>query len=334
MQFAFDSEEPALEALTGAPPTLDSCFSTLAFSKIGYPDEIKNWFKDIELVPGYALLRNHPFEAAGANGCIYRFTACHKLQPSVIKDIAKFSIHAGIVKYDFWIHMLSKKNIGQNNFYEYFVTALTFPSTDEGINPPKGGRWFSIDGQEYFQLFHHTTAEGKAGILKDRFIAASRFNFCGTRYLKKKHCYFTDMPKVVTSIDTLPLLMRQPGGPRVYFITDDLSRVADSGIKVLDRELKCHMAFLVHPEIVQPNPMVRHFNTEGQPDWIEIMFPRIYRCPCDGLVLDRSIEIEGVPHWIVNSENASGLRVNDPICCSSGNDVAALKGLIDDYYAE
>ncbi len=314
-------------AKTGLPPLLDTFITTFAFSRIRFPEEIKKWIDAIQFVPAFALYRSE-----GDNKCFYRFHAMHELLPVNLPLATPFFIHVGLGEYDFLVQVISSEPLGRNIFYEYYPAAVTLSQSAQAKQLPRGGQWYGIDDQEYLRLFHHTNAEGKKGILTDKFLNASKYNFSGTRTLTRRYAYLTDIYVANSLFDTLPILKRNSHGVEIIFRTDDLTGFASSGVTIDDRVLTDRICFLVHPEIIQPNPMVRHFALESQPDWLEIMFPRIYRCPCDGLKLDRSITIDGEANWIVNSEKVSQFRSTDPICCANGNSIEALKNMIDDCY--
>ena len=62
--------------------------------------------------------------------------------------------------------------------------------------------------------------------------------FCGNRRLQKSHCYLTDVGRVRSSIDTLPLLMRGDSGVDIVYRTDD-ERHVHAGVPVV--EDKCSL---------------------------------------------------------------------------------------------
>ena len=314
---------------TGLPPLLDSFITTIAFSRISFPEEIKKWVDTIRFVPAFGFYR-------GSNGtqCFYRFSAMHELIPVDLPLVTPFFIHIGLAEFDFLVQVMSPKPLGVNTFYEYYPAAVTLSQSGQAKDLPNGGQWHAVDGKEYLRLFHHTTAEGKRGILSDKYLKSSKYNFAGTRCLTHGHVYLTDINAARSLFDTLPILKSTSRGVEIAFRTDDLSGIAASDIAIDDRALTDRICLLVHPEIVEPNPMVRHFAFESQPDWLEIMFSRIYRCPCNGLRLDRNVTIEGETHWIVDSENASNFRSTDPICCANGNSLDALQKMIDDSYLD
>jgi len=105
-------------------------------------------------------------------------------------------------------------------------------------------------------------------------------------------------------------------------------------VELAARDLGERVPFLVEPELIQPNPMVYHFPIDGQPTWLEIEFTRIYRCPCDGINLRKSVEINGEVHWVLDTEDAVGLRHTDPITWANGNSAESLLRLIDDCYMD
>ena len=101
----------------------------------------------------------------------------------------------------------------------------------------------------------------------------------------------------------------------------------------LDNRVLCErINLLISPDVVQPNPMIMHQEIKGQPKWLEVEFTHIYRCPCSGIRLEQTVEVEGEQYWLVDKESVVDFRTTDPICCANGNDVRALLSLIDDCY--
>lgn len=312
----FNADEVIKRTLLGERAFLDSFAASIALARIGVPDELKGWFDTIKVIPAFAFY---------SGGSYYRFNGCQDFIPSPM------TVHATLGEYGFAVHLRSLQALERCDFYEYFPAILAFGQARDNVPPPPGGQGVAIDEQYYFRLFHHTTEDGKKGILSDKRLDGSHWNFCGTRPLTHRHCYLTDIPSAKSAVDTLPILILRPGSD-VLFQTDDQAHILKAGVKIDDRELTTHVAFLVSPRVIQPNPMVGHHEIDNQPKWLEIMFSRIFRCPCSALKLDRSVVFDGEEHWIIDEDSAIDWRRNDPICWADGNDPEALLRLIDDYY--
>ncbi|MBA7670888.1 hypothetical protein ES703_79035 [subsurface metagenome] len=284
----FESDAAAMDSLSGTEPLLEAFVATLALARVGYRDEIKEFMETIHFVPGFAF-----FRGPGSARSYYRLSACHEFLPSAVPEVAPCDLHVGVSRFDFLVQFMSSEHIEKTHFYEYFHTVMTFSQAREGLSPPKGGQLFTFQGKQFLRLFHHTSAKGKQGIISDGFLNPSIWNFCGTRELTRGHCYLTDIPNAKTTLDTLPLLMRTTPGTQIVYRTDDEEHIVSAGVNIENRDLSERIALLVAPEIIQPNPMVYHFPIRGQPTWLEIQFSHIYRCPCDGLTLNRDVVIDG-----------------------------------------
>jgi hypothetical protein len=325
----FESDAAAMNSLQGVPPLLNSFAATLVLSRVGYPPDIEELMKDIHYIPGFAF-----FIGTRSKDSFYRLSACHPFLPPFLPATAPCILHVGLGKYDFLVQFMSDRFLAQGRFYEHYPVIMSFSQASDGMSPPKGGELLDVDGKPYLRLFHHTDSKGKTGITRDALLAPSRWNFCGTRTLSRTHCYLTDLPQAGTIFDTLPLLMRTSPGTQIIYRTDDQQYTVSAGVEMAPRDLHERISFLVAPELIQPNPMVYHLPLDGQPTWLEIEFTRIYRCPCDGLKLQRSVEIDGETHWVLDVESAQDLRADDPITWANGNSKEALLRLIDDCYID
>jgi hypothetical protein len=322
MSLLFDADEISKMALSGKPPLLDSFAASVAMARIGVPQELRDWFETIKVIPAFATYSGWSY---------YRFNGCQDFIPSPLTPETPMTLHATLGEYGFAVHLRSHQSLERCNFYEYFPAILAFGLAGENVSPPPGGQGAVIDGQYYFRLFHHTTDDGHTGILASKSLNGSYWNFCGTRRLASRNCYLTDVPSATSVIDTLPILIPR-SGTDVLFRTDDQSEILRAGVKIDDRQLTRRIAFLVSPKLIQPNPMVGHHEIDKQPKWLEIMFPRVFRCPCSALRLERSVMFAGESHWVIDESSAADWRKNDPICWADGNDPQALLRLIDDCY--
>lgn len=320
----FESDHSSIDYLDGVSPLLDSFFSILSLSRIGFPAEIQNLVDSIRYIPGFTFCMRSP-----KGGTFYRISACHPFRDPLVPELSECDLHIGLNEVDFIVTMLSKKHIDKSQFYETFPVVLRFAQANKGSVLPRGGGWEIIGNRTYLRLFHHTDLTGVTGITEDSYLNASEWNFCGTRKLKSKHCYFTDLPSANSIVDTLPLLIRQSSGEEVAFRTDD-QRIVSAGVRISQRDLGKRLSFLVDTELIQPNPMIYHFPIDGQPTWLEIEFTQIYRSPCDGIKLVKATEINGEKTWIINREDADNLRYTDPISFALGNDSNSLIQLIND----
>jgi hypothetical protein len=155
--------------------------------------------------------------------------------------------------------------------------------------------------------------------------------------MEATHCYLSDIPRVRSQIDTLPMLIRR-SSPDVVYRTDD-GRTVKAGVRQIpDKTLDARLSFLVSPAVIQPNPMIWHHPIDGQPRWLEIEFPFIYRVPCAHVNLKSSITVKNETHWIIDEKSAVDFRVGDQVLWADGNNPFALVSLIEetllDGYAE
>ena len=310
----------------GVPPRLDSFFATFAVARL-YSDDLKRWFEGTPIVPAFVFYkRDNNYSYLRSNGC-------HELLPPLTLGLPKI-IHMAFQEYDFAVNTMSPNYLEASPFYEYYPAVLSFSQAHQNLSPPRGNQTCVIDDKFYLRLFHHTTEEGKAGILSDRFLKGSVWNFCGTRKLINRHCYFTDILRVDSSFGTLPILIRRSHDEDILFQTDAGTVIKRSGVEVRieDRPLEARLSFLVSPDLIQPNPMVLHYQALKRPKWLEIMFSSIYRCPCSGIQLKETTVFDGETHWIVDTDSAIDLRANDPISCAHGDDIDAILALLDDHY--
>jgi hypothetical protein len=317
-----------MESLPEISPRLDAFAAEIAITRISFPSEMKEWVSSIRYVPGFVFY-------GGLSGVgYYRAHGCHELRLSPFtQDVVPFVMHIAVGQYDLAAYFLSRKWFSRSHFYEYYPTMITFAQACEGKNPPIGGQSKRLAQKSYIRLFHHTTTDGRNGILADRFVCSSRQNFCGTRELEYNYCYFTDIPQASHTLETLPMLIRRSGQEHVFFRTDDQMELVAAPVQINNRRLDCRLSFLIAPDLIQPNPMIYHMPIKSQPKWLEIAFPSIFRIPCSGLSLNKSIILDGEEHWIIDRDSVVKFRTKDPICCANGNDPTALLYLIDDCYA-
>lgn len=322
----FSDESYIAGKMIGEPPLLDSFPSDFGLTRIEFAEGIKEWIGSIRFVPGFAFYTNRSVPY------FYRLHGCQNLRSSpYTKDTCPWMMHVALAHYDFLVNFLSTKFTYRTEFYEYYPTMLTFTQCRKGQKAPKGNAATVLDGRSYLHLFHHTTLEAKSKILEDAFLRASSWNFCGTRRLKKTYIYMTDIPNIASKYDTLPMLMTKSAAHSVLR-TDDEEEIVVPPIEFDDRALVERVCLLVSPDIIQPNPMIMHQEIGGQPKWLEIAFPHIYRCPCSGLHLKNSFTIDDESYWIIERDCVADFRTDDPICFANGNDASALMNLIDDCY--
>jgi hypothetical protein len=327
MKVMVNTDEIVRDLLTGDSPLLDSFAASVAISRIGYPKEMEDWFDSVRFIPAFAIY-------SGESGpSYYRAYGCHELLPfPSTRDVCPFVMHMAVACFDFAVHFMSTDFLERTPFYEYFPAVLACGQCRDNIPPPKGGRVHEIEGRCYLDLFHHTTHEGKAGIIKDRVLRPSKWNFCGTRKLARQFCYLTDIPEVQRVMDTLPMLIRTSETMRVVFRSDDQKKIAVPPIAVDDRVLDCTVHCLVSPDLIQPNPFIFHAPIDGQPKWLEIAFPHIYRVPSSGLRLTRHLMINGEQHWVCDRDSPVDFRADDPITSANGNSPEAMLRLIDECH--
>jgi len=320
-----NDEDFSRHRLLGPRPFLDSFRASIALAKLEYPRDIENWFESIQVVPSFLTFQNQ------GRGGYYRATGCHELIATPkLPGVPKALLHVAVGKYDFVVDILSEKELDDHPYHKFYAAFCCFGQSRENCKVSKGGEVYSVDGRQYFSLFHHTGRKAKKSIIKDRFLQGSAWNFCGTRKMKELHCYITDLPKVKTQFDTLPLLIRSSLGFDIVFRTDDESKLVRSGVNIQNRMLDRRIGLLVDPGLIQPNPMVFHKPLKGQPKWLEVMFPYVYRIPCQGIKLERSLPIKGEKHWIVDAGSIEEFRQRGSVLWADGNDEIALQHLINE----
>ena len=321
--YLFSEENFISDESLGKPPFLDTFASNLLLSNISFPKEVKDRFESICIVPAFVFYMNN------SEQFFYRLNGVHDLLPS--HNMEGMLMHLAFKQYDFLASFLSTKFDYKCHFYESYPSMITYTQMREGNSVPKGNRAYSLDGKHYLQLFHHTTKEGKAGIINEKKLFSSKWNFCGTREIKNKFVYMTDISIINSKYATLPILMRHSSASPV-FRSDDEEEIVVPPISLAERKLNETIRILISSDLIQPNPIIMHQNVNGQPRWLEIAFVHIYRCPCSEIILDKSILIDGEQYWIVEQENVNEFRTTDPICYADGNSCKALLSLIDECY--
>lgn len=324
MNIITNDESTSLLRLTGGKPILDTFIGTLSITKVQSPSRFEEWFKTIRIYPAFIFYKG---------GSFYRIFGIHNLLENPAENgISDSVLHVAIYKYDFMLNFLSKKSFFQSDFYEYIPVFITFFPSDDIKEPPIGGQWVEYNNSFYLRLFHHTTKNGKEGIIRDRTINASHWNFAGTRKIALSYCYFTDMQKIENIFDSLPLLLRKSEGTDILLRTDDENHIIKCGIKVDNRKLDERINVLIKSDLIQPNPVIMHHPINGQDKWLEIEFQRIFRIPCNSIKLKNIISFEGEEHWLIDENCINDFRTTDPILIADGNIPKNLYDLINENY--
>lgn len=168
-----------------------------------------------------------------------------------------------------------------------------FTKLDGSEKPMPTGSWRERDDTLELRLFHHTNAEGRAGIESSKEIWGSRRNIQGNRWLENiAYGYFTSVPTIRAEEDLIAIAMSSSGktGLMPTNTPYEVKYATLVPIPPQTAAQRSHaLTFWVDCSLLAPNHLWMHQPT-GKPAYYEIVLPKVFRV---GLQVGKSILVDG-----------------------------------------